>query len=111
MASTIPAAKMTVAEVKALNRLIAELEPQFALCSWLPFVADGRLAGVFVGQKRDASGLALEDCRYYVFRAYSDIAGGGIEYDTRHDDKAVAIAAKWAAAEGHADLIYDNRKR
>lgn len=103
MPQIIPANRMSARDGQAARDILATVEKQWSLCSHLAFVSDGALHMVCVGQKHGS-----DDPWYYVFRAYS--THEGIEHESRHDGKAAAIAARFAAAEGHADLIYDNSR-
>lgn len=87
-AKLIPADKMSDGDLANFNALRGMIERNWMIYSYLPFTSDGLINSVFVAQKRNSN-----DARYYVFRAYSGIAGGGIEHESRHADADKAIEA------------------
>jgi hypothetical protein len=106
-AQLIPASTMTAADNAAYMRLQDEACKDWQTCSFLPFLVDGEVGVVVVGQKR----ADPEDERYYVFRLYSHARG--VEYHGRFapERRADAVASRFEAAEEVADVIFDNRKK
>lgn len=103
----IPATRLTASDAEIFYRLGDTVANQgWLLRSHMIFVSNGRLGAVFVANRTDPNA----DSRCYVFRAYSEIARGGIEMCGRYDDFAAAAESRLDAASEVADLIYDNRR-
>ena len=89
--------QMTTQDHETINELIETLTKSGWRChAVLPFLSDGSIHGAFVAQKTG------ED-RWYTFRAYSTIAGGGIEHHARSSDAEKALAELQDAVADYAN--------